>query len=91
MEDEDTNSSGTGGYYTFYPNISPNEPNQYGDIPNYPDPPPVTSEEVNRQTDNTINTQIQPLTPPGPVTEAQILNQSIPEPTSPLPLSLIHI
>ena len=60
-------------------------------IPNWPDPPPVTNTNINRvnvaPVPNIIRTRIQPVVPNVPPTGAQVLNNAIPSPTSPLPVT----
>jgi hypothetical protein len=82
--------TGTGGSITFFPTpgSTSGDANTYPNIPNAdPPPPPVTSVDYQRQVDNTINTAIQPVTPPAPPSSQQILNSTAPNPTEPPPVT----
>lgn len=84
---DDTNDQGA--LYTFTPLLGAGigDANNYQIIENTEPPPPVTSAEVQRQTDNAINTSIQPVLPPSPVTGSEVLNNAIPGPTAPPPVT----
>lgn len=78
-----------GANYTFTPVLGANadEAAVYDSNPNWQEPPPVTSAEINQQTTNAINTQIQPVLPSEPPTGAQVLNNAVPPPTAPPPVT----